>query len=183
MTGLQLGILVAVMVNVLAVLVFLVYIFKKMGSDAKIKAAHKEAEIILSQAEKEAEVRKKNALLEAKDKNLEEKSKFERECNERMSKIASLDRRAADKESTMTRKLEQVDKRDKELHEREREIGKKEQRISEKEQRLTVTYEEQKAKLQQISGMTADQAKKELLVALESELKTETRHAYPEYGK
>ncbi len=161
------------LIDVAAVIFVVFYLFRRMSSEGKIKSAQKMADQIILESEKESEVKQKTVILQAKEKILEEKSKFERDCNERMSKISSIERRAADKESLMARKLEQVEKKDKDLGEREKELSKKEQKISEKEQRLTLTLDEQKQKLQQISGMTAEQAKKELLTALEEDLKVD----------
>jgi ribonuclease Y len=169
----QIIILVAVGLDILVVILAVVYFMRKMGADAKFKATQKLAEQIVTEAEKEAKVLKDGAILQAKEKMLEEKSKFERDCNERLSKISSTERRASDKESTITRKLEQVEKKEKDLVEKEKEVGKKEQKIAEKDQQLSITIDEQKQKLQQISGMTVDQAKKTLLSSLEDELKSD----------
>ncbi len=174
MDPVTIGIIVVSIVVVVAALVVGLYYFKKMNADTQIKSAQDEAERILQKAREEGKVAKQQAILEGKEELLKEKSKFERDINERMGKINGLERRAADKESSVTRKLEQVEKKDKELTDREKELSKKEQRIVEKETRLNVLLDEQKEKLQQISGMTADQAKKELLVALEDELKAES---------
>ncbi|MDI6784805.1 MAG: ribonuclease Y [bacterium] len=160
----------------LAVLVvsFLVgYFFRKITAESKITSARKLAEEIVREAEKEAGVKRESALLEAKEKMLDARTKFERETNERKSKLDSQERRLNDRETTLNRRMETFDKKDREVSEKEKDLANRERKLTDKDRQLSAVIEEQKRKLEQVSGLTVEQAKKLLLSTLESEVRTD----------
>ncbi|MCX7919800.1 MAG: ribonuclease Y [bacterium] len=149
------------------------YFFRKITSESRIASAKKLAEEIIKEAEKEATVKRESALLEAKEKMLEARTKFEREANERKGKLDSLERRLTERELSLNRRIESFEKREREVLEKEKDITNRERKITEKERQLATLIEEQKRKLEQVSGLTVDQAKKLLLSTLESEVRAD----------
>lgn len=158
---------------VIAISFLVGYFSRKITSESRIASAKKLAEEIIREAEKEAEVKRESALLDAKEKMLDARSKFEREANERKSKLDALERRLNDRETTLNRRMETFDKKDREVSDKEKDLANRERKLGEKERQLTVALEEQKRKLEQVSGLTIEQAKKLLLATLESEVRTD----------
>jgi ribonucrease Y len=164
-----------VIIGVIAISIsFLVgYFSRKISSESRIASAKKLAEEIIREAEKEAGVKRESALLDAKEKMLDARTKFEREANERKSKLDGLERRLNDRETTLNRRMETFDKKDREFIDKEKDLANRERKLSEKERQLSLALEEQKRKLEQVSGLTVEQAKKLLLTTLESEIRGE----------
>jgi ribonuclease Y len=149
------------------------YFFRKITSESRIASAKKMAEEIIREAEKEAKVKLESALLEAKEKMLDTRTKFERESNERKSKLDAQERRLNDRETTLNRRMETFDKKDHEVGEKEKDLANRERKLTDKERQLSAVIEEQKRKLEQVSGLTVEQAKKLLLATLESEVRVD----------
>ncbi|MFB3896140.1 MAG: ribonuclease Y [bacterium] len=162
-----------VIIGVVAIAIGLLsgYYLRKISAESRIASAKKLAEEIIREAEKEAEVKREAALLEAKEKMLDARTKFEREANERKSKLDGLERRLNDRETTLNRRMETFDKKDREISDKEKDLTNRDRKLSEKERQLSLALEEQKRKLEQVSGLTVEQAKKLLLTTLESEIR------------
>ncbi len=124
---------------------------------------------IIEDTLKEAESIKKEASLEAKDIVYQAKTEVEKELRERRSELGHLEKRLRQKEETIERKFDQVDKREHELSRREKEYNSKERSIQEKENRYNNLLKEQAEVLERLSGITADEAKQEILRRTEEE--------------
>ncbi len=136
---------------------------KKLG-EKKVGGAEQKAREIIDEAVKEAESKKREALLEAKEENLRAKNELEKEISERRSEVSKNERRIQQKEETLDRKIDAADHREKNLNRKEDEIRKKEAEVDKlNEQRVQ--------ELERISGLSKDQAKKLLLEAVESDVK------------
>ncbi len=128
---------------------------------------------IIEDTVKEAESIKKEASLEAKDIVYQAKTEAEKELRERRSELGHLEKRLRQKEETIDRKFDQVDKREHELSRREKEYTSKERSIQEKENKYNNILKEQTAVLEKLSGITADEAKQEILRRTEEECRFE----------
>ncbi len=148
-------------------------LFYKGGVNKKLKEAEQKAQKLLEDAKKEADTVKKEAILEARDINLKAKAEAEREIKERQSELNQLDKRLRQKEEKLDRRLEQIDKRDSHLNKKERELNNREKAIEEKEQHYESLIRKQHAMLEQISGLSAEEAKRELLKKVEDEARFE----------
>lgn len=124
-----------------------------------------ETEKAKEEARKQAESYKREALIEAKDELYRLRADFERENREKRAEIQRLERRLAQKEEALERRLESVDKKERALQHEEVELQKK---VGELEELKA----QQKAELQRISGLTAEEAKNLFLKTIEQE----TRH-------
>ena len=128
-----------------------------------------EAGSIVAEAKKEAETIKKEAILQAKDSLFQMKAEFERESKESRKEFHNLEKRILQKEENLDRKGEGLDKRETVLSKREKQVGQQEKEIADREVELTRLLEEEKQKLENISGMSSQEAKDMLIRSIESE--------------
>ena len=150
------------------------YLFLKKSGEAKIASAEAEAKKILETAIRTAETRKKESLLEAKEEVLRQKNEADAELKERRREISRQENRLAQKEENLDGKLERMEKKEAALQQKYKEA---EDKIAE----ITALKETETVKLEKISGMTSDEAKRELLDKLSGELQHETALKISEY--
>ena len=131
-------------------------ILRRKIAEAKIGSAERQAVEILENAMRQAETRKKEALLEAKDEIFRQRSETEADLKERRREVAHQERRIQQKEEAIDRKVEALERKEEALAERQRELDALKEQIS---QQLEI----QMAALEKIAGMSAEEAKAELL--------------------
>ena len=151
------GILVGVIVGIFV---------RKFISEKKIGSAKLEAERIKTEARKEAETAKKEALISAKEEILRQRNESEREMKERRSEITRQERRLVQKEEHLDKKTEQLEKKNEQLDRNIKENDALREQINE------LLAKELKI-LENISGISAQEAKEELISRVESEVKHE----------
>lgn len=157
-----------------AVIVFFAgYLVRKYGAEKKITIAEKKAQQIIEEAKKNAENRRREVDLEAKDLLYRMRTEFEKETKDRRQELLNLEKRLVQKEENLDRKVEILDKKDKDIQQREKSLVSKEQLVENRTKELDVLLAEEKAKLQKISGLTAEEAKKLLLGRMEQEVRQE----------
>ncbi|OGW48669.1 MAG: ribonuclease Y [Nitrospirae bacterium GWC2_57_9] len=139
----------------------------------KIKGAEEEAARIVANAEREAETKRKEAVLEVKDKLYQARADFEKENREKRQELQNQERRLAQKEENLEKKVDLVEKRESDVVKRERELTGREKAAVEKEERFEKGLREQRQMLEKIANMTAEEAKKQLMVTMEDEAKFE----------
>ena len=139
-------------------------IYRKRVGEAEIGSAELQARKILEEGLKNAETKKKEALLEAKEEILAQKNELEREIKERRTELSRLERRVASKEENLDRKTEALEKKDEAL-------AKKLKENTELGEQIEAVKAEQIATLERISGYTIEQAKEMLLSTFEEEIK------------
>ncbi len=156
-----------VALGTLLVGVALGYLWRRKISEAKIGSAEAQAMQIVNEAMKTAETRKKEALLEAKEEIIRQKNETEAELKDRRREVTHQEHRIAQKEEAIDRKVEALEKKEAVLADK---IAAADARQQELDTRLT----EQTAALERIAGMSADEAKNELLARKTSEIEHET---------
>lgn len=157
-----------------SVLFVLGSLWRKNLAKKKVKHAEEKAREIESQAKKDAENRRREAELEAKDLLYKMRQEFEKESKTRRDDIANLEKRLLVREENIDRKVDVIDRKEKDVIEKERNIVNKEKNLIQKDKDLEKLIGEEKEKLQRISGMTADEAKRVLLQRLEQDIKNES---------
>lgn len=148
-------------------------LLKKLLVSSRIKDAEEEAKKIVNDALKDAETKKKESLLEAKDMIYQAKSDFERETRERKAELAILEKRFLQREENLERKMDLLDKKESELSRKEREFCSKEKALEEKLEFYNKGIKEQREMLERIARMSSEDAKKQLMKALEDEARFE----------
>ena len=138
-------------------------IYRKKVSEAKIGAAEAEAMRIVNEAVKEAQARKKESLIEAKDEIFKLKSEADKEIKERRSDISRQEKRLIQKEENLDKKTAAIEDKDNRLTEKLKQIEAKQVEIE-------TLKQSQFDMLERISGLSADQAKAELLSQVDAGL-------------
>ena len=124
-------------------------------------------------AEREAENLVKEAKLEAKDMLLQGKADIEREQKAKQSEWAGQEKRLSQKEEQLERKITAVEKRESEAQRREALLAKREETIAGTEATSERLLKERRQALEQVSGMTVDEAKRQLMSEIEGVAKHE----------
>ena len=141
--------------------------YRKQVYEKKIGSAEERAREIIDEAEKTAETKKREALLEAKEENLKAKNELEKETRERRAELQRSERRLVNKEESLDKKLDAMERR-------ENSFAAKEEKLKAKTQEVEALIEKQQAELERVSGLTADQAKEYLLRSVEEDVKHDT---------
>jgi len=164
--------------GVLGALAFFVigYVLRKYTARMKIKYAEEKAKVIVDDAKKEAENRRREAQLESKDLMLKMRTEFEKESKERRKELVHLEKRLIQREENLDRRIEILDKKEKELDSKLYSLEERGKQLQDKENTLSNLLHEEKERLQKISGMTVDEAKRILLKRLENEVKQESAY-------
>src|SRR4029079_16423951 len=108
-----------------------------------------------------------------KEKRLQQQSDFDRQAQQRREEMKNSERRLQQKEENLDKKTQQVESRIAEVEKRDRSLNDREKAVERREGELGALIDEQRHKLEQISGLTVDQAKQELIRGIESEAKLE----------
>ncbi len=140
------------------------YILRKITAEKQIGSAEQKAELIVFDANKEADTKKKEILLEAKEEVHKLRSEFEKESRDRRNELQRLERRLLQKEETLDRKSDNLEKKDDYLNKSLKELSNKEVMVEN-------LYQKQIQELERISGLTTEEAKQLLLSDLEKEVK------------
>lgn len=155
------------------VIFFLGYVTSKYAGRRKLASSRDKAKVILEQTKKEAENMRKEAELEIRDTKLKMRSDFESETKERRQELATLEKRLMQKEENLDRKVDFLDSKEKKTAEREQLIVNKEKQIAANRRYLEGLVAEEKQRLQRITRMSTQEAKRELLARMENEVRQE----------
>jgi ribonuclease Y len=149
------------------------YFLRKHLSEKKIQSAEAQAQHILEQAKKEAQDKRREVELEAKDLMYRMRQDFERETRDRRLEISNLEKRLAQKEENIDRRLGLLENKEKEIELRGENIRKNEEALKAKDAQLHGLISEEKERLQKIASLSAEEAKQILLNRLNEELGNE----------
>lgn len=137
------------------------------------KAIEKRSADIVEEAKAEAEVIKKDKILQAKEKFLQLKEDHEKVISERERKMSDGENRVKQKETTLNQKLAEVNKKDKENAAIKDNLNKQLELVQKKQEEIDRDRRKQVDQLEALAGMTAEEAKTQLVEALKAEAKTE----------
>ncbi|MBL7110532.1 MAG: ribonuclease Y [Bacteroidales bacterium] len=135
---------------------------------------------IIKEAETEAEVIKKDKILQAKEKFLQLKSDHERAINERNQIILSSENKIRQRENELSGKIEDLNRKNKELDAIRENLGNQMDLIDRRTEELDRAHKQQVEQLEAISGLSAQEAKDQLIESLKEEAKTEAMSAINE---
>ena len=156
-----------------AVFFALGYFLRKYHAKKKIRNAEDKAKKLTETAKSEADKIRHEAELHAKDLLLKLRTEFEKETRDRRQELVILEKRLIQKEENLDRKVDVLDRKEKDVERRGNSLVDKEKLYATKEREIEKVLQEEKEKLQNISGMTRDEAKQLLLRKLEDEVKQE----------
>ncbi len=164
----------AVVVAVIAF--FLGSVHRRKTAEAAIGSAEDEARRILNDAMKNAEAKKKEAILEAKDEIIKSRNETEKDLRERRAEVQRQEHRIQQKEESLERKLENLEVKENKIAEKTKLA---EDRLAEAEQLKKSQFD----MLEKISGYTVEQAKAQILSMLDGELQHEKAVKIAEYDQ
>lgn len=147
------------------------FIFCSRSSASKIRQAETLAKRLVENAEKQSDAKKKEVELELKENWYKSKAALEEEIKERRLELRKLERRIQQKEENLDKKTEVIDRQEKALSKREKKVQEQEARINHLDAKYRSLIEEELRKLEKISGMSQDDAKKELMEKVIEEAK------------
>lgn len=126
---------------------------------------------LLEDAKRESETIIREAAIQAKDVVYQAKAEFEKESVDKKRDLQALEKRVLQKEENLDKKINAFDQKELDFGKREQGLASKEQAIVQKSERIDQLIDEQKKKLETISGMTASEAKTILMDSMENEAK------------
>ncbi|MDD3526203.1 MAG: ribonuclease Y, partial [Bacteroidales bacterium] len=137
------------------------------------KRVTKKSQMLLLDAQEKAEMIKKEKILQAKEKFLQLKTEHEQVVNERNNILLKNENRLKQKETTASQKLEELNKKEKELANLRKNLTSQLEVINAKQEELDKFVNKQVAQLEAISGLTAEEAKAQIIETLKDEAKSE----------
>ncbi len=165
---------IAIFLITAVVFTFVGIFVRKKIAESKLKNAENEAEDILARAKKEAENTRKEEIFKAKEEILNARKDLDEEIRERRGEVQGQERRLIQKEENLERKLEMADRKEKDL-------AKKEEELEHQKESLKEIANKQMAELQRISGLSSEDAKKQLLSELEKTMTAEKAALVKDY--
>jgi ribonuclease Y len=157
------------------------YLFRRYIAEKKVQDAETQAKNILGQAKKEAQDRRREVELEAKDLLYRMRQDFERQTQERRQEITNLEKRLSQKEENIDRRLDLLEGKEKDISLRQENIKKQEEAIKAKDVQLQALVAEEKERLQKIASLSVEEAKQILLNRLNEELSNEKASLIKKY--
>jgi ribonuclease Y len=152
------------------------WIFLRKEGRRLLERAHGDAAKVVDDAQRQSETRLREAEVAAKEKLLQARSEFESASRKRRAELEALERRLTQKEDTLDKRTDEIGRRDKELSQLDRTLQGREKVLEKKETELDRMVDEQRVKLEQIAGLTAQQAREELVHGLEDDARIEAAH-------
>ena len=127
------------------------YLYRKQASEKKIGRTEQYAKNLLEDAQRKADEKKKETILEAKEEVLRLKTELDRECKDRRAEVQRSERRILQREETLDKKQDSLEKREEALAQRAADLQKEEDQLEEGKNK-------QLQELERIAGMTQDEA-------------------------
>lgn len=162
-------VIIAVFIIALFVGFSIAKVLEKKNASKIILNAESEADILLKNAKNEAENIKKEKIYQAKEKFLELKSEHEKTIAAKDKKMAEAEKRIRDKESQVSNELAQNKRLKDELETKTQEAEHRLQALDKKQEEIDRLHKSQVLQLEVISGLSAEEAKKQLTDSLRSE--------------
>ena len=172
MEGILLPIIVGVLIGI-AIGFIIAKAMEKAKSKKILNGRRKEATSILKEAKIDAEALKKEKILQAKEKFIELKSEHEKVILSREKKISDVEKRIRDRESQVASEVDKNKKLNKSVEQKEKDYNYKLDFLENKESELDKMHKRHVDMLEQISGLSADEAKNQLVQSLKETAKTD----------
>jgi ribonuclease Y len=126
---------------------------------------------MVAAASKEAEVVKEKKLLEVKEKFLNKKSELEKEVQQRNQKILQNENRLKQREISLNQRQDEIGRKKQELTQLQQRIDNEKKLMLVKQQELEKMQEQERAKIEELSGLSAEEAKERLIDSLKDQAK------------
>ena len=127
---------------------------------------------MIDAAEKEANVLKEKKLLEVKEKFINKKSELEKEVQQRNQKIQQSENRLKQREISLNQRQEELGRRRQEIEQYQQRVENEKKLLAMKEEELEKMQLKEREKLEELSGLSADEARNRLVESLKDEART-----------
>ena len=157
---------IAVFLISAVIFTFVGFTIRKKIAESKMKSAENEAKRIIELANKEAENKKKEEIFKAKEEIMAARKDLDQEVRERRGEVQLQEKRLIQKEENLENRVNQLEKKEKDLSLKLEENDKKKQELED-------LYNRQMLELQRISGLSTEDAKKQILTEVEKQITAE----------
>jgi len=161
------GLVIAIVIGVV-----LGNIIAKRKVEKKEHDAHGKASLIIKEAEIQAEILKKDRVLEAKEKLLKMKQEFEEEANRKKNQILANEQKIKQRESQLSKELETLKRKESEVEEERQSLATQHELVRKRKEELDKFNTQKVALLEGISKLSADQARDQLVESMKEEAQT-----------
>jgi ribonuclease Y len=157
----------------LALFFYLGWWFNSKVGKKSIASAEARAEQIIQDAQKEANNLKREKLLEVKDEWYKKKVEFDNEVNQKKQKLANLEKQLITREENSEKRYDLIIQKEREVRKLEKELAELKNSLDQRAEEIKRLEAEQNEKLEKISGLTSEEAKKILINNMIDEAKTD----------
>ena len=148
-------------------------ILDKSKANKILNATEKEVRALLKEAKVQSEALRKDKILQAKEKFIELKAEHEKVILSREKKVSDIEKRIRSKESQIQSELDKTTRLNKSLEQNEKDFDQRREVLEKKEEEVQKLHKRHVDLLEQISGLSVDEAKKELVNSLKDEAKSD----------
>ncbi len=156
-------------------------IVRKKIVEGRIRSSEIQAQSILEDAKRKMESMKKEAELEIKDQKIQTKTQLDEEIRSRKQEINNLEKRLITKEESLDKKSENLDYKEQEISRRSKALDSKEKECEALEEKFKKMVEEERKKLEQIAGLSAEEAKNKLAESMMGDAKADVARKIKQY--
>jgi len=162
---------VAVIVILLAVVVVL--LLKRKDAARRTVEVEEVVKRVLAKAAEDAETLKREAAIEAKEKDLARQADFENQTREQRRKISETERRLINKEENLEKRFQSIERKERDFSQKEQKLQAKEKDLENLEAKISEAVQKEMNELERISGLTQEEAKATLIKKIEDEARLE----------
>ncbi len=176
----ELVVIIPMVVVLIVVFFYLGWIFNSRIGKKSIVAANEKADQIIQDAKKEANNIKREKLLEVKDEWYKKKVEFDAEVNQKKQKLQNLEKQIQQREENSEKKFDLVLQKEKEIRKLEKQLQDFKASLDERAEEIKKLEAEQNTRLEKISGLTSEDAKKMLIENMVNEAKSDAAQTIKE---
>lgn len=168
---LELLVIIPVLIALMVLFFFIGWIFNNKVGKKSISSAEERAKQIIADAQKEANNIKREKLLEVKDEWYKKKIEFDSEINQKRQKISALEKQISSREENVEKKFDLSLKKEKEIKFVERDLIEAKKKLDQRTKDVQKLESEQNERLEKLSGLTTEDARKMLMENLVNQAK------------
>lgn len=156
------------------------WFFNSKAGQNKITSAKDQASKIITDAGREAEAVKREKLLEVKDEWYSKKKEFDNDVQQRRNKLTSQEKQLEAREENIDRKVDLISKKERELGGWRKELDEQRRVLDQRQKEIDVLIAEENNRLERMSGLSREEAKRILIENLTNEARTDAAHLLKE---
>lgn len=164
---------VAIALTVVLAAAVVVLLLKRQAGSRKAAEAEDQARVLLERAREDGEKIRREAAIEAREKDLARQNELEAQNREKQRKINETERRLLSKEENLERRFQSIERKERDFTQKERQISKKEKDLEAEEAKIAEALQKAVQELERVSGLTQDEAKAMLIKKIEDEARLE----------